>query len=188
MNRAAQRIVTMCQRARAGALLALIVLGAMLLAGCASQPYDPAPPRDRPLLELRVESPLALEDSYRLLHARLSECLRSSSYHVQPRFEHDPARAWIMVVQGLGLDRLSSLGNRFAARFDLRGAASGSEIVALINDRELEPIARAVHDWVAQDARAWVAQDARAWLTQDARAWVAQDARAWLAQDARACR
>lgn len=115
-------------------------LVAALLAGCASQAYDPAPPRDVPLQVLRFESALGVEDSYRMLYARLTQCLASSSYRVQPRFEAATGRAWIMVVQGLGLDRYSFLGNRFAARFDLRDAGAGTQVEAAISEPELLPL------------------------------------------------
>ena len=132
------------------AFAALLV--AVLAGGCASQAYDPAPPRDAPLRTMRFESALSQEESYRVLHARLSQCLQASSYRVQPRFERDTGRAWIMVVQGLGLDRYSFLGNRFAARFDIRGTDAGALIEAAIRAPDLEALAHAAPDWLARGA------------------------------------
>ena len=130
------------------AFAALLV--AVLVGGCASQAYDPAPPRDAPLRTMRFDTALSQEDSYRVLHARLSQCLHASSYRVQPRFERDTGRAWIMVVQGIGLDRYSFLGNRFAARFDVHRTDSGALIEAAISAPELEALAHAAPDWLAR--------------------------------------
>jgi hypothetical protein len=133
------------------AFAALLV--AVLAAGCGSQSYDPAPPRDAPLRTLRFASALSQEESYRVLHARLSQCLHASSYRVQPRFERDTGRAWIMVVQGLGLDRYSFLGNSFAARFEIHATDTGALVEAAISAPELEALAHAAPDWLTRGAQ-----------------------------------
>jgi hypothetical protein len=112
------------------------------------------PPAGAPLFVLRIDSPLSLEESYRTLYARLQDCLGASSYRVQPRFEREAGRAWIMVVSGLGLDRLSFLGNSFAARFDIHPAAPGAAVDATLSEPRLELLVRAARGWLVDGSRA----------------------------------
>jgi len=130
-------------------LLPLLLLA--VLAGCASQAYDPLPPPGRALYERTLDSAFDVEGSYRLLYSRLSECA-GAGYHVQPRFERASGYAWVMLVQGLGLDRYSFLGNRFGARFLIEPTAQGSVVHVTWVDRGLEPMVEAAARWLAGGA------------------------------------
>ncbi len=124
---------------------------AVQIVGCAA-PYDPSPPADEPLRVLRFRSPENLEATYRTLYARLEECA-GASYRVQPRFDRAAGHAWLMLVAGLGLDRYSALGNRFAARFDVRETPDGTRVEAPQVDRGLVPVVDAAPAWLNEGSR-----------------------------------
>lgn len=124
----------------------------VLLGGCASQAYDPVPPADAATRRLVFDSPLGVEGGYRRLHAGLAACA-GTGYHVHPRYEHAPERAWVMVVSGIGLDRYSFLGNRFEARFDLEPAPGGARVTATWVGEPLAPLVRAARRWLVAGAR-----------------------------------
>ncbi len=124
----------------------------VLLSACTAPYYDPLPPEDAVLEVTRFDSPLSMEDSYRRLYARLSECV-SSFYLVQPRFDHDPPKATVMVVQGLGFNRLSVLVNSFKARFDVTLAEFGSRVEVTNTDESLRTLIAASRDWLGRNAQ-----------------------------------
>lgn len=126
-------------------------LCAVVVVGCASQAYDPVPSSRQQLLERRFDSPLDQESSYRRLYRRLEDCV-GFGYHVQPRFERDTGRAWVMVVSGLGLNRYSFLGNQFEARFDVLPASGGSQVLVTWTDPSLTPLIDAVPAWLNSTA------------------------------------
>ncbi len=125
---------------------------ALLLSACTAPYYDPAPPADARQLVTRFDSPLSMENSYRRLYTRLRECV-SGFYLVQPRFDYDPPKATIMVVQGLGLNHLSVLGNSFKARFDVYPADSGSRVEITSIDESMQALIAASRNWLGRDAR-----------------------------------
>lgn len=126
---------------------ALAALLAAAISGCASQAYDPTPAADRPLRERTFDSSLDVEESYRVLYRQLEQCA-GVGYHVQPRFERDTGRAWVMVVSGIGLDRYSFLGNRFEGRFQIQPAPVGSQVVVTWSDVGLTPLVESVPGWL----------------------------------------
>jgi hypothetical protein len=130
-------------------VLAAALLAAAALAGCAA-PYDPSPPPGTILRTVTLSSPLDLESTYRLLYQRLDACLvAGSGYHVYPRFDRAAGRAWLVVVQGLRLERFAALVSRFAARFDVYAAPPGARLEIAQRDRELGPLVDAAAGWVS---------------------------------------
>jgi len=134
----------------AGALAraVLAVALAAALAGC-SAPYDPTPPRDEPLRTLRIDSPLDMESSYRRLYTRLDACLAGSGYHVHPRFDRDAGQAWLLVTQGLRLERYAAFVSRFAARFDVHPQPPGARVEITQRDADLQALVDAAQGWLA---------------------------------------
>ncbi len=135
-------------------LLASVVLCGLtlLISACASTHYDPVPAANAKTVVTRYPSPLSIEDSYRRLYARLRECV-PGFYHVQPRYNHQIPMASVMVVQGLGLNRYSFVGNSFLARFDIYRAATGSRIEITNVDEDLVNLITASRDWLDKDHR-----------------------------------
>jgi hypothetical protein len=127
----------------------LVVLAAVLLVtGCASTYYDPAPPERAQRLDLGTHPGRSLEEVYRLLFAQLSRCV-GGGYHVQPRFDRDLGSAAVLLVQGLGLNRYSVVGNALRARVDLRATASGgTQVSLLLADAKLASLRGLVPAWL----------------------------------------
>ena len=125
---------------------------ALGLGACASPYYDPVPPADAKPHVTRFDSPLSMEDSYRRLYARLRDCT-PTFYHVQPRFDQVLPMATIMVVEGLGLNRYSFIGNRFRARFDVYPAGAGSRVEITSVDKGLQPLLAASRGWLENGNR-----------------------------------
>ena len=125
---------------------------ALLLNACTARYYDPVPPDDARPEVIHFDSPLGMEDSYRRLYARLSDCV-PVVYLVQPRLYHDPPQATIMVVQGLGLNHYSAFGNTFKARFDVYPQDPGSRIEITNIDESMVAVIAASRDWLQRDTR-----------------------------------
>jgi hypothetical protein len=129
--------------ALAGVLLALVAFS-----GC-SAPYDPSPPPDAVLRTVVLASPMDLESTYRRLFRRLDGCLPAGSgYHVYPRFDREAGRAWLVVVQGLRLERFAALVSRFAARFDVYADPPGARLEIVQRDEELGALVDAAEGWL----------------------------------------
>ena len=124
----------------------------LLLNACTATYYDPVPPADVPANVTRYDSPLSMENSYRRLYARLRECV-STFYHVQPRYDHELSKASVMVVQGLGLNRYSVLGNSCKARFDVHPAGAGSQVEITSVDESLGSLIAASRNWLVRDTQ-----------------------------------
>ena len=122
----------------------------MLITGCASTYYDPLPPAHAELRILEPSSTHTLESAFRVLYQQLDACY-GHSYHVQPRFERATSHAWIMLVSGLGLNRLSLIGNQFQARVDLRTDGSGVRTEVQYRDSQFMALPRQVEHWLAGD-------------------------------------
>jgi hypothetical protein len=143
-------VMTQLRRTAAAGFAALVV--AVGVSGCASQAYDPTPSTRAPVSEIAFIAPLDVERSYRRLYQRLEACV-GTGYHVHPRYEHTPQRAWIMVVSGLGLNRLSFLVNQFEARFNIEPAPQGARISVTYLGTEMERLARAAEAWLVRGDR-----------------------------------
>ena len=122
----------------------------VLASGCASTYYDPLPPVAAQLRSLAPSSTHTLESAFRVLYEQLDACY-GHSYHVQPRFERAASHAWIMLVSGLGLNRLSLIGNQFQARVDLRADASGVHIELRYHEPRFATLNRQAESWLAGD-------------------------------------
>lgn len=127
-------------------LMPVIVVG--VLAGCSGPSHDPTPPAQARPVEIGAR-PMSLEATYRRLYERLEACV-GGGYHVQPRYDRVAGTASIMLVQGLGLNRYSVLGNVFRARVELTAVAGqATRIEMVIAEAELDYLERAIPAWLA---------------------------------------
>lgn len=137
----------------------LLALAAILLGGSLSGCWDPfaasRPPDSGLARPLPARAEMGLEQVYRMLYARLHECL-PAGYHLKPRFDRQRRRAELLLVSGLGLHDLAIL-DTFEARFDIqeRDTDGGRQAFAslIVEGEELRFLQRLLPLWLDGDTR-----------------------------------